>query len=393
MRMRLTKRIVEAAAYQGEAGARCVLWDEEVRGFGLRITPAGHKSYLVSYRIKGRKRQMGIGAASVLSVDAARARARRHLVAVEDGKDPLAIRVQERIEAQTGAVSAMIEAYIEARKMRRPDLAKWFLDKHIAPKLGTRVWRDVKRSEVQAWYSSVTGAGNANRALNVLRAAFTWRLLQEDSSPATAGDLRNPCVGIVKRAEKARQVRLELADLPKLEAAISLEPNPYLRGLFRFMLATGCRKGEALGLRWEQVRLQEPSSVQFLDTKNGHDRTTPLTAGGVELLKALPRIVGNPFVFAGEGRAAIRNPQKAWARARKRADLNHITLHDLRRSVGSWLGESGFSSKQIGNLLGHRSDITSKVYIALGDASSRAAVDALEKLKNPRTDKQAGAAA
>jgi hypothetical protein len=159
--MRLTKRIVDAARYEGAAGARCVVWDEQVRGFGLRITPAGQKSYVVLYRTKGRKRLMSLGAASVLSVDAARARARKHLVAVEDGEDPLATRAQERIEAQTGTVSAMIEAYIAARKMRRPDLAKWFFEKHIAPKLGTRVWRDVKRSEVQAWYSGVAGAGNA----------------------------------------------------------------------------------------------------------------------------------------------------------------------------------------------------------------------------------------
>jgi integrase len=349
---------------------------------------------VVSYRTtNGRKRLMTLGAASVLAVDAARARARKHLVAVDDGQDPLAIRARDRLEAETGTVSAMVKAYIEARKMRRPDLAKWFLEKHIAPKLGSRVWREVKRSDVQAWYSGVAGAGNANRALNVLRAAFIWRMLQEDSSPATARDVRNPCVGIVKRTEKPRQVRLELADLPKVEDAISLELNPHLRGLFRFMLATGCRKGEALALRWERVRLQDPASVQFMDTKNGHDRIIPITAAGVELLKALPRIVGNPFVFAGEGRAAIRNPQKAWARARKRAGVPHITLHDLRRSVGSWLGEKGFSSKQIGNLLGHRSDITSKVYIALGDTAKRVAVDALEKLRIPEAAAQETAAA
>jgi integrase len=71
---------------------------------------------------------------------------------------------------------------------------------------------------------------------------------------------------------------------------------------------------------------------------------------------------------------------KAWDRARNAAGIPTLRIHDLRRSVGSWLGDAGFSSKQIGTVLGHRSDITSRVYMALGDATKREAVNAAATL-------------
>jgi integrase len=77
---------------------------------------------------------------------------------------------------------------------------------------------------------------------------------------------------------------------------------------------------------------------------------------------------------------ALVEPSKAWQAIRKAAGLPHLRLHDLRRSFGSWLGDAGFTSKQIGTALGHKSDITSRVYMALGDDSKRAAVDAVERL-------------
>lgn len=64
-----------------------------------------------------------------------------------------------------------------------------------------------------------------------------------------------------------------------------------------------------------------------------------------------------------------------------------MRIHDLRRTFGSWLGDAGFTSKQIGTTLGHKSDITSRVYMALGDTSKRSAVDAVERLMTGKTAK------
>ena len=380
--MKLTKRIVERTTYSGNGRSRCVFWDSDVRGFGLRITSGGVKSYVLSYRSLGRtKRLLVLARANVLTVQEARQNAREALVGLAKGIDPKSEKARLRLEAATGTVAKMVEAYIDGKTMKRLKATRWYLTSFIAPKLGSRPWGDVRRSEVTAWYQDIESNSNANRALNLLRAAFSWRILADDASPLTVKDPRNPCSGVTRRVERPRQVRLELKDLPKLNVAIDAEPSPYLRALFRFILVTGCRKGEALGLRRDDVRLADPAIVTFRDTKNGTDRATPLSAAGVSLIESLPMEIGNPFVFCGEQRKAIANPHKSWDRIRNAAGLAHLTIHDLRRSVGSWLGDAGLSSKQIGKLLGHTSDVTSRVYMALGEESSRAAVEKLDELR------------
>jgi len=69
------------------------LWDQELKGFGLKVTPAGRKVYLVQYRLggrKGRTRRVTIGAHGVLTADVARTRAKQLLGEVAAGRDPAA---------------------------------------------------------------------------------------------------------------------------------------------------------------------------------------------------------------------------------------------------------------------------------------------------------------
>jgi len=388
--MHLTKRMIDAAAYRGQDNARDVRWDDDPHGLGLRIYPSGRKSFVVAYRnANGVKRMAALGDFGVMTLEDARRAARRMLVQVDDAKiDPLAEKRRQRLEGKTGTVAALFRAYVEARRtdrhrpMKRPADVLWYGDKYIFPTFGSRPWRDVRRSEVREWHASIRSPYIANRALQALRAAFYWRLWQEDDSAGNRrreSDTRNPCAGIDLRPERVRKVRLELAELPKLEAAINAETaDSYLRGLFRFILATGCRRTEALTLKWDDVQLEEPATATFRDTKAAPEHIVALSAYAVAQLQALPRLSDNPYVFIGRVSGShLAAPNKAWERIRKRAGLEHLTIHDLRRTFGSWLGDAGFTSKQIGAALGHRSDITSRVYMQIGDQSKRAASDAV----------------
>jgi integrase len=405
--MGLTKRIIDAAKYRGADNSRDVRWDDDPVGLGLRIFPSGRKAFVLSYRnASGVKRLATLGDFGVLTLDLARAKAKRLLVGVEDERepsDPVADRRRDRLEARTGSVKALFLAYVEARTkdphrpMKRPDAVLWYGTKFIFPRFGARPWRDVRRSEVRDWHAGIAKPYNANRALQAMRAAYYWRLWQEDDAPGNRrreSDTRNPCAGIELRPEPHRQVRLELAELPKLEKAIDAESaDPFLRAFFRFVLATGCRRNEALGLKWADVVLPEKgetsaATATFRDTKAGGDHTVPLSPSAVAQIEGLPRYAGNPFVFASRQHGKpLREPSKAWHRIRKTAGLTHLRIHDLRRTFGSWLGDAGFTSKQIGTTLGHKSDITSRVYMALGDQSKRAAVDAVDRLMHGKTAK------
>lgn len=387
--MGLTIRRIESAKYKGSDNERCVLWDDNPRGLGLRIFPSGHKSFLLSYRIAGRKRLMTLGDYGVLTLDQARSRAKTELAAIENQSvDPLAEKRKRELEARTGTVKAMFLAYLEDRKPKSAAELLKIAERQIWKPFGARGWRELRRSEVRSWHEGIkvsAGPYAANRALQALRAAFYWRLWREDDSPGdrpSQRDTRNPCAGIELFPEKRRQVRLEIDQLPKLQQAIDAEtPDEYLRALFRFVLAVGCRKAEALSLKWDDVVGGDSPAVTFRDTKSGDDHTVPLSAYAAGLLKSLTRVKGNPFVFVGHKHGShLQSVNKAWERIRKNAGVEHVRIHDLRRSFGSWLGDAGFTSKQIGTVLGHKSDITSRVYMALGTKSKRAAVDAMQTL-------------
>jgi integrase len=386
----LTQKAVTGAQYAGTGNTACMLWDDAPKGLALRVYPSGRKAYLLSYRnALGVKRFPTIGDADVMSLDDARKKARRLLVSVDDvNADPSAERRRVKLEAKTGTVKALCDAYIEARTqdtarpMKRPESVRWYFAKLVLPKFGARPWRDIRRSEVREWHGGLASAYNANRALQYLRAAFYWRLWQEDDAPGNRrreSDTRNPCAGIDLRPETRRQVRLELSELPALEKAIDSETaDPYLRAYFRFVLLTGCRRSEALGLQWADVAAD---AVTFRATKGGGDHTVSLSARAAKLLAGLERLGGNPYVFVSRQHGKpLREPSKVWQRIRTAAGLPHLRIHDLRRTFGSWLGDAGFTSKQIGTALGHKSDITSRVYMALGDQSKRAAADAIERL-------------
>lgn len=392
----LTAKRIKAARYEGVDNARCVLWDDDPRGLGLRIFPSNRKAWCLSYRTTaGTKRLLSLGDYGTLTLDQARKRARRELAKVDEASaDPVAEKAARRVEAVTGSIEALFRSYVADKRPKRSKELLQLAERHIFPRFGSRPWREVRRSEVREWHRSIAAPYAANRALQAFRAAIYWRLWREDDAPGdkqTKRDTRNPCAGIELRPEKARQVRLELTELPRLEASIDrATADPYQRALFRFLLATGCRRGEALKLRWADVVLDGAGrSVKFRDTKAGDDHSVPLSAQAAALLSRLPRIYGNPHVFAGAGgHGHLVGIDKTWRRIRESAGLPHLRIHDLRRSFGSWLGEAGFTSKQIGTVLNHRSDITSRVYMSLGDQSKRAAVDAAAAMMENATRKR-----
>lgn len=393
----LTKRQIDAAVYQGTGNSRDVRWDDDPHGLGLRIYPGGgRKAFVLSYRANGTKRLMTLGDYGVLTLEQGRKAARSALQTVESQQaDPLIEKRKAANAARTGTVKAMFDAYIEARvsdprrPMKAADYPRRLARLYINPKFGARPTDDVKRSEIREWHASLADVPvQANRALQYLKAAFQWRLAQSDEQPDKRADARNPCWGVALYPERPRNVRLELAELPRLEAAIDAETDdPYLRAFLRFALATGCRRSEALKLRWEDVTMNDATGVViFRDTKGGGDHSVPLSAYAMGLLRMLARIEDNPYVFVGRNTGThLVAPDKAWGRIRSSAGLAHLRMHDLRRTFGSWLGDAGFTSKQIGSTLGHKTDITSRVYMALGEGSKRAAVDAVEQLISGRT--------
>jgi integrase len=357
---------------------RFVLWDSELPGFGVRVYPTGRKAYVLSYRFRGRKRLMAIGPTTVLTLPEARERARKKLVEALDGRDPLTAREQDRAAPTMGELAAR---YVEHSKQHK---RSWREDeRRIRAHLG--VWRThqvaaVTRHDVETLHARIgaTAPYEANRALALISRLFSlarqWGIVPANWVSPTSGVQRFP--------EDKRERWLKPEEVTSLAAALEAEPSVYVRGVLWLYLLTGARRSELLSAKWEHIETDANGkrSLVLPKTKSGRAHRIPLSAPALELLEGLPRLEGNPYIFPGKRAGApLVNIAKNWERVRKAAKLEDVRLHDLRRTVGSWLAQSGRSLHLVGRILNHSDPSVTQIYARLGDETMREALEAHAK--------------
>lgn len=146
---------------------------------------------------------------------------------------------------------------------------------------------------------------------------------------------------------KARERRLDEDELGALLIAADGCRNPYVKPVMQFALETGMRRGEILGLVWENIDLKARTAA-IHQTKNGHTRTVPLSGAAVNVLKALPDRDGTVFPISSN---ALR---KSWERVKERAQLRDLRFHDLRHEAVSRFFELGLNVPEVALISGHR---------------------------------------
>jgi integrase len=150
--------------------------------------------------------------------------------------------------------------------------------------------------------------------------------------------------------------------------------DPFSVAAIRFLCLSGCRKGEALTLKWEQVDFDR-GVLCLADSKVGA-RDVPIGLPALNLLQALPRVEDNPHVFPGRASGKpIVGLQKVWERVRAVAGFSDLRLHDLRHGFASVGVNRGVSMALLQGLLGHSSPTTTSRYTHLQTDPMRAEAD------------------
>lgn len=390
--MGLTVRICNAAAFDPDGASQQVEWDadhesdggeKEVPGFGLRLNPGGSKTWILRYRNEaGRDRLLKLGRFPTMSPQAARQRAKDRLAEVWGGEDPSRER-QEAKEALT--VAEFADLYLERHS--KPHKRSWREDErrietYIKPALGSRLLAELTSGAVARLHAKVARSGKveANRVCELLRAMLNKAAKWQDVRLPAGWE--NPASDFDKFREESRERWVTPAEMPALVNAINAEENPYIRGALWTILLTGSRKSALLRARWEDVD-EERQELRLRGVKGGGDRTVPLSTAAVQVLDTLPRQSGNPYIFCGHKKGThLTTFARAWRRVRKAAGIEDVTIHDLRRTVGSWLATSGTSLHIIGAVLGHESAQATRIYARLAeDAPRRALEDHAERLQ------------
>ncbi len=184
--------------------------------------------------------------------------------------------------------------------------------------------------------------------------------------------------GIKPAPEDPRDRWLRPDEIRRMFESLAQEHDPIIRGALSFILLTGARRGEALSARWADIDF-DAALWRIPKTKAGKVQTIPLSGHAMVVLQSLPRVEGCPWVFPGRapGKPLV-NLTKPWQRVRKRASLEDVRIHDLRRSLGSMMVQAGASLYVTQRALRHSdSRVTAEVYGHLGDDPLRAAFEAV----------------
>jgi integrase len=212
-------------------------------------------------------------------------------------------------------------------------------------------------------------AATINRYRAAISAVLTWAGRQ--SPPWTSF---NPARKTKHRQENAGRTRFLTADERSAllaKAKDSTSPNLYVAVVLS--LATGGRHGEVMGLRWSDVDLQR-GAVVFRDTKNGDTRAVPLPRDAVALLQERRKMVRLETVLVFPSPTDPQRPvdlRASFRAAVRRAGIGGFRWHDQRHSAASAFADTGASLLDIGSILGHRSQQTTKRYAHLTESRLR----------------------
>ena len=383
-----------------------IVYDTKVPGFAARRQRDG-VSYVLRYRTaSGRQRWHTIGRHGAgWTPDMARAEAQRILGEVVRGADPqgdkLAARHAMTITDLCDAYWADVKAGRLLLRGGRPKKASTLvtdasrIEAHIKPLLGrvavaALTKQDVanfmhavaegksaahgKTSNPRGWSNVRGGRGTATRTVGLLSGILSYAVeqgLRDD----------NPAHRLRKFADGRRERRLSDGEYAALGEALREENVwPPAVAAIKFLVLTGWRSGEALGLRWDEIDLARRTAI-LPDTKTGRSMR-PLSHAACDAVRAMPRIDDPDLVFPPARSKATMRAGFRWYfdQIAKLCKLpKDVTPHTLRHSFASVAADLGYSEPTIAALIGHKGQTITSRYVHSADTVLLAAADAVAR--------------
>jgi integrase len=365
-RINFTERWIRAIKPPAEK--RVAYRDRQVKELGLLVQPSGHRAFFWFRKVRNRPTWKTIGAFEDVPLDAARDQARAWSVATAawkrnkyEGDNPLDPPRKELTFA------AVVDAYIERHlkgHAHHPDRAvknvRWAVDLYLAA-FKNRTLSEIRRDHMRRLHEELgekNGRPTANRILQLVRTVINFARNQE----LWRGE--NPVVGI-KMFHEEKRARFVLPDeMPRLFKALKTEENPDVVDFIKLALWTGARKSDVLSMRWSDVQLDD-NKWTIPHPKNRTPYTVALTPQAVSILKNRQRnrVNDSIWIFPGCGKTGhVTDFKKRWKELLKRAGIQNLRQHDLRRTLGSWQAAGGASLTIIGKSLGHSSLAATQIY-------------------------------
>ncbi len=387
---------------------RYEVWDDDGRGFGVRVGQGGTKSFVLVYHFDGAPRRLTLGAYPKTTLADARIAAGRAHKMLELGQDPGTAAVAERkAEREAETMDQLCDDYVEryAKPRKRSfDQDKRFLDREVRPRWRGKQVKELRRKDIVTLLDRIVDRGSpvtANKVLAVVRRMLNFAVER--------GVIElSPCFGVkAPHKETPRARALSAAEIETFWRALDasgMETN--LRQILRFLLATGARRAEVGGLHKREIDTKARTwTLPAARSKNGKERIIPLSPLALAVLaEAKPYEPRNPEDDAAPAaEAAGQQDEAGWIfpsgrtgkpyqgrsidhachdlfmprdrnRSRRRkvaanrkppllAGMPRFTPHDLRRTCATGMRELGIPLADVGLVLGHIDrSVTGRVY-------------------------------
>lgn len=345
-------------------------------GFGCRVTAAGAKAFVLSYRTKtGRDRRLTIGTLPTWKLAAARDEAAKLKRKIDQGEDPLGdLKAARAADTVAQLCDRFIAEYLPKKRPSTSASYEALIAKYIKPELGSLKVAHLTYSDVDRLHQKITKKGSpyaANRTVAVLSKmlslAIRWQMRTD-----------NPCRGLERNEEQKRRRYLSGDELVRLTAALAEHADQDAANIIRLLMLTGARRGEVLAAKWRDFNLADGVwSKPAATTKQKTDHIIPLSAPARLLLAELRNAANDDaeFIFPGRFGGHRLEVKDAWALICKSAGIAGLRVHDLRHSFASHLASAGIGLHVIGGLLGHTTPTTTHRYAHLLDDPLRAATE------------------
>ena len=345
--MKLTKTNIDKVV-PPEKGYK-MEWDDSLKGYGLRVTAAGKKTFVAQGRVKGKAVCFTIGPYGEFTEAEARDKARKLLQNMRDGIDPRDAKKQD--EALKVTLRQVADEYT-SRPGKLKESSKSEIKRHVTTtfeawehKPIASITEDMCRKRYKEMLTKglrgkAPAPGQANQGFSVLRALINFAGRRYKKADGTALITNNPVSALKDDWAKleSRDTRIPDKKVGTVWHMLTTSrENAYNRDtlasidLVMFLILTGARIGEASALTWDRVNLDE-GCWHIPDPKNSNPVWLPLSTQALELLKTRQRVNGSPFVFTSWGKCGhLRDPRDTMKKLSDAAGL-HLSAHDLRRT-------------------------------------------------------------
>lgn len=362
MSTKLTKTFINSLKLQ-QTSRELTFWDDQVHGFGVRLRPSGHLSFVFFYRSRSTRRlnKVTLGTPAKLSLDLARNEARRLAGQVALGGDP----AQERKVAPTNTIAETFALYQKTELAKTSP--KWqrqiqrIFERHILPKLGDRPVKDLKRADIRTITDAIAkvSPSSANNLHRGVSAYLTFCLDRDFIEHHVLRGSRLP--GPVKHGNRILDDR-EIAQVWQAIDTLPTHWKPY----FRLLLLTGQRKSEMTGMTTRELDLPRQTwTIAATRTKNRIEQIVPLVPLAMTIIEGI-KVPRSGLVFASPLDASRTITSHDGAIRKLRAAVPAIPywgIHDLRRTVASGLARLGQPAEVIERVLNHSSGVSSQIHL------------------------------